>query len=72
MRVVACCVHAVLSGESRARLRVSDIEEVIVTDTIPHADLESIDRITVLSVAPVFAEAMRRIHSDDSVSSLFS
>ena len=71
-RVVACCVHAVLSGDSRARLRSSDIEELIVTDTIPHHDLESSDRITVLSEAPVFAEAMRRIHSDDSVSSLFS
>jgi ribose-phosphate pyrophosphokinase len=71
-RVIACCVHAVLSGESRERLRASDIEEVIVTDTIPHSDLQSNDRVTVLSVAPVFAEAMRRIHSDDSVSSLFS
>ncbi len=71
-RVVACCVHAVLSGESRARLRASSIEEVIVTDTIPHEELQKDDRITVLSVAPVFAEAMRRIHSEDSVSSLFS
>jgi ribose-phosphate pyrophosphokinase len=70
-RVVAVCVHAVLSGESRAKLRASAIEELVVTDTIPHADIESSDRITVLSVAPVFAEAIRRIHSDDSVSSLF-
>lgn len=70
-RVVAVCVHAVLSGESRAKVRASAIEELVVTDTIPHADIESADRITVLSVAPVFAEAIRRIHSDDSVSSLF-
>jgi ribose-phosphate pyrophosphokinase len=71
-RVIACCVHPVLSGESRSRLRASPIEEVIVTDTIPHTNFDSADRITVLSVAPVFAEAIRRIHSDDSVSSLFS
>lgn len=70
-RVVAVCVHAVLSGESRAKLRGSAIEELVVTDTIPHVDIDSSDRITVISVAPVFAEAIRRIHLDDSVSSLF-
>ena len=70
-RVVAVCVHAVLSGESRSRLRASPIEELVVTDTIPHPELDSSDRIKVISVAPVFAEAIRRIHSDDSVSSLF-
>jgi ribose-phosphate pyrophosphokinase len=71
-RVVAVCVHAVLSGESRAKLRTSAIEELVVTDTIPHPELDSSDRISVISVAPVFAEAIRRIHSDDSVSSLFT
>ena len=71
-RVVAVCVHAVLSGESRAKLRASAIEELVVTDTIPHAELDATDRISVISVAPVFAEAIRRIHSDDSVSSLFT
>jgi ribose-phosphate pyrophosphokinase len=70
-RVVAVCFHAVLSGESRAKLRASPIEELVVTDTIPHAELDATDRISVISVAPVFAEAIRRIHSDDSVSSLF-
>lgn len=70
-RVIACCVHAVLSGESIAKLKASPIEELIVTDTIPHPGLGAPNRATVLSVAPVFAEAIRRIHSDDSVSSLF-
>ena len=70
-KVIAVCVHAVLSGESRARLRSSAIEEVIVTDTIPHPELEAGDRVTTISVAPVFGEAIRRIHSEDSVSSLF-
>ncbi len=69
--VVACCVHAVLSGEARKRLNDSPIKEVIVTDTIPQPKGEEGDKLTVLSVAPLFAEAIRRIHSDDSVSSLF-
>jgi ribose-phosphate pyrophosphokinase len=64
-------VHAVLSGESRSKLRESPIEELVITDTIPHPELDGSDRISVISVAPVFAEAIRRIHSDDSVSSLF-
>jgi ribose-phosphate pyrophosphokinase len=70
-RVIACCVHAVLSGEARARLNKSALQEVIVTDTIPVAKGEEGDKFSVLSVAPLFAEAIRRIHSDDSVSSLF-
>jgi ribose-phosphate pyrophosphokinase len=70
-KVIACCVHAVLSGDSRKRLNESLIEEVIVTDTIAHAKGSLGNRITTLSVAPLFAEAIRRIHSDDSVSSLF-
>jgi ribose-phosphate pyrophosphokinase len=69
--VVACCVHAVLSGEARKRLNDSSIKEVVVTDTIPQPKGEAGDKLTVLSVAPLFAEAIRRIHSDDSVSSLF-
>jgi ribose-phosphate pyrophosphokinase len=71
-RVVACCVHPVLSGrETMERLSSSLIEEFIVADTIPHESLAAREKFTVLSVAPLFAEAIRRIHSDDSVSSLF-
>lgn len=70
-KVIACCVHPVLSGDARQLLNESAIEEVIVTDTIPHNKAAAGDKITVLSVAPLFAEAIRRIHSDDSVSSLF-
>jgi len=71
-RVIACCVHSVLSGDARARLSASPIEEFIVTDTIPHPmNLDKKDKLTVLSVAPLFGEAIRRIHSDDSVSGLF-
>ncbi len=70
-KVIACCVHPVLSGEARARLNSSALQEIIVTDTIPSAKPEEGDKFSVLSVAPLFAEAIRRIHSDDSVSSLF-
>lgn len=70
-KVIACCVHPVLSGEARARLNGSALQEIIVTDTIPSAKPEEGDKFSVLSVAPLFAEAIRRIHSDDSVSSLF-
>jgi ribose-phosphate pyrophosphokinase len=70
-RVIACCVHPVLSGGAIKRLNESQIEEVVITDTIPHPRSEARDKFTVLSVAPIFSEAIRRIHSDDSVSSLF-
>jgi ribose-phosphate pyrophosphokinase len=70
-KVIACCVHPVLSGEARHRLNSSSLEEIIVTDSIPSAKPEEGDKFSVLSVAPLFAEAIRRIHSDDSVSSLF-
>lgn len=69
-RVSACCVHAVLSGDARKKLRSSNISELIVTDTIPQT-FGADENISVISVAPLFAEALRRIHSDDSISSLF-
>lgn len=70
-KVVACAVHPVMSGQAFERITNSDFEEVIVTDTIPIPKSSLNSKITVLSVAPVFAEAIRRIHSDDSISSLF-
>jgi ribose-phosphate pyrophosphokinase len=70
-RVIAACVHPVLSGDARARLNASTVDEVVITDTIPHLKVGEDDRFSVLSVAPLFAEAIRRIHLDDSVSSLF-
>jgi ribose-phosphate pyrophosphokinase len=70
-KIIACCVHAVLSGEARKRLNDSCIEEVIVTDSISQQKAEGGDKLTIVSVAPLFAEAIRRIHVDDSVSGLF-
>lgn len=69
--VVACCTHPVFSGNAIERLKVSQLREVIVSDTIPLVPSDEFPRLTVLSVAPIFAEAIRRIHSDDSISSLF-
>ncbi|MEK6775145.1 MAG: ribose-phosphate pyrophosphokinase [Bdellovibrionota bacterium] len=71
-RVFAVATHPVLSGPAIARLKESSIDRVLVTDTIPLSDLaQSCGKIEVVSVAPVLAEAIKRIHGNDSVSSLF-
>jgi len=71
-RIVAGCTHAVLSGQAFERLERSEIEEVVVTNTIPlREDLACAKKVTVLSVAPLLGEAIRRIHTETSVSSLF-
>ncbi len=72
-RVFAGAAHAVLSGPAMQRLGSSGLQQLAVTDTIPlgaKADKEA--RVHVLSVAPLLGEAIKRIHSDDSVSSLFN
>ncbi len=70
--VVACFTHAVLSGPAMERLGVSEIEKVVVTDTIPMtAEKMQEPKIAVLSVASLLGEAIARIHSNSSVSSLF-
>jgi ribose-phosphate pyrophosphokinase len=70
--VYACCTHAALSGPAIERLDKSPIKEVIVTDTIPLTDEKRISKINTVSVAPMFAEAIRRIYEHLSVSTLFS
>jgi ribose-phosphate pyrophosphokinase len=69
--VYACCTHAVLSGPAIERLQNSVIKEVIVLNTIPVPPEKAIDKIKVLSVAPIFAEAIKRVYEDVSVSVLF-
>ncbi|MCB0368997.1 MAG: ribose-phosphate pyrophosphokinase [Bdellovibrionales bacterium] len=71
-KVLALATHPVLSGPAISRLKESPIEKLIVTDSIPltQAAIES-GKIEVVSVAPVLAEAIKRISSNDSVSSLF-
>ena len=71
-RVLAGCTHAVLSGPALQRLNDSVIEKVIVTNTIPLGGKDQVcKKIEILSVAPLFGEAIRRIHNEESVSSLF-
>jgi ribose-phosphate pyrophosphokinase len=71
-RILACGVHAVLSGPALARIKDSPIEEVVVTNSIPLPDdKRQVSRITVLTVAPLLGEAIRRIHDEESVSTLF-
>lgn len=69
--VVACCVHAVLSGNAVENISSSVIRHVLVTDTIQVPVSVQNEKIKVVSVAPLFAEAIRRIHKEDSISSLF-
>ncbi len=70
--VLACATHPVLSGPAVDRLRDSAIDELIVTDSIPlQADALGLRKITVLSVASLLAEAIRRTHEEASISSLF-
>ncbi len=71
-KVCAACTHAVLSGPAVERINSSAIEELIVTDTIPlDSKKEQCPKLKVLSVAPLFAEAIKRIHEESSISSLF-
>jgi len=70
--VVAYCTHPVLSGAAVGRIEASVIDELVVTDTIPlRPEAEASKKLRVVSVAELFAETMRRICEDGSVSSLF-
>lgn len=70
--IYACATHGVLSGPAIDRINDSYIEEIVVTDTIPLDDkAEKTEKVKVLSVAELLAEAIRRIHQNESVSSLF-
>ncbi|MBK6690914.1 MAG: ribose-phosphate pyrophosphokinase [Myxococcales bacterium] len=71
-RVVACATHGVLSGPAIARIVESALDEVVVTDTIPLSDAaKACGKIKQVGIARLLGEAIKRIHSSDSVSSLF-
>ena len=70
-RILACGVHPVLSGPAVERIKASPIEEVVVTNSIPVSPEKRAARVTVLTVAPLLGEAIRRIHNEESVSTLF-
>lgn len=69
--VYACCTHAVLSGPAIERIEKSAIKELVILNTVPLTEEKKIDKIKTISVAPVFAEAIKRIYEDVSVSVLF-
>jgi ribose-phosphate pyrophosphokinase len=71
-RVAACCTHPVLSGAAIERINKSALQELVVTDTIPlREEAKSCKKIVALSVSKLLGEAIKRIHNNDSVSSLF-
>ncbi len=70
-RVLACGVHPVLSGPAIARVGHSDLEELVITNSIPLSPDKRLPKIQVLSVGPLLAEAIHRIHGEESVSNLF-
>jgi ribose-phosphate pyrophosphokinase len=70
-RILACGIHPILSGPALARIDESPLEEVVVTNSIPLGSDKRHPKITILSVAPLLAEAIRRIHAEESVSTLF-
>jgi len=70
--VYLCATHAVLCGPAISRLHAVPVKQVVVTDTVPAAELLQDDQVQVVSVADLLGEAIRRIHSNESVSYLFS
>ncbi len=70
-RVIAAATHAVFSGPASERLNASDLEEIIVTNTLPIKTPEPIENLTVLSIAPLLAKAINAVFMDGSVTSLF-
>jgi ribose-phosphate pyrophosphokinase len=71
VEVSAGIVHPVLVGNATEKVAKSKLKELVVTNSLPVPPEKKLNRITVLSVAPLFAEAIRRIHNGESVSSLF-
>jgi ribose-phosphate pyrophosphokinase len=70
-RIYACATHGVLSGPAIDRLEKSEIEELVITNTIPMGPKAGCRKVRVLTVAPLLGEAIKRIHFQDSISSLF-
>ncbi len=70
--VYSCATHGIFSGSAIDRINASELKQVIVTDTIPLPEDAESDKVTILSVAPLFGEAIRRIHRGESVGALFS
>jgi len=71
-RIFVCATHAIFSDPAVERLCTLDIEEIVVTDTVPLPRRKRLPNVTILSVAPLLAEVIRRIHLGISVGALFN
>lgn len=70
--IYALVTHALLTGDAMERIESSYLDKVIVSDSVPQRDhVRLCSKITTYSIAPIFAEAIRRIHNGESVSMLF-
>ncbi|HET7560186.1 MAG TPA: ribose-phosphate pyrophosphokinase [Limnochordia bacterium] len=69
--VSAACTHAVFSGPATERLQSAELREIVVVDTVPVPQAKRLTNLTVLPIAPLLAEAIRRIDNGESVSALF-
>ena len=69
--IYAACTHAVLSGPAIERIQKSPIKELVVTNTIPLTEEKQIDKIKVVSIAPLFAETIRRLNEKKPLGELF-
>jgi ribose-phosphate pyrophosphokinase len=69
--IYSCCTHPVFSGKAIQRIASSSVKEVIVANTIPVRDEKKLDKITVLSIAPLLGEAIHRIHTGLSIGAMF-
>jgi ribose-phosphate pyrophosphokinase len=70
--VYAAATHPILSGDAVTKIEKSPIQEIVFTDTIPIPPEKKLPKMTVLSVAPLLGEAIRRIHTGQSVGALFN
>ncbi len=69
--VYACCTHPVFSDPATQRIAECPVKEVVVTDSLPVNDSKKLDKITVLSIAPLLGEAIHRIHTGLSIGAMF-
>ena len=70
-KIYAAATHGILVGEAIERIEKSPIKELVVTNTVPVPEEKRIDKLTVLSIAPTFAEAIKRIHEERPLGDIF-
>ncbi len=69
--VYACCTHPIFSGSAIQRIATCPVKEVVVTDTVPVDITKKLEKVTVLPIAPLLGEAIRRIHTGLSIGAMF-